>query len=263
MREWSDQLTRGGSGGMLPGMELRPVKKTSASKAVFEQLIAELVAGGLEPGESLPAERALTETLSVNRGAVREALQRLSQAGLVEISHGEPTRALDFRRTAGLDLLGRLLFDRAGRLDVEVARSITEMRALIGPDVARLAALRCRPEIIPALDSIVDAMENSAGDLERLARIDLEFWDLLTDAADNIAYRLAFNSLRQTYEPMADELTGVMAAELIDLDARRAIVNALRASDPTAAETAARALLARGSVAITEALAALDQGGDP
>ncbi len=241
-------------------MELRPVKKTSASNAVFEQLIAELVGGGLEPGESLPAERALTESLSVNRGAVREALQRLSQAGLVQINHGEPTRALDFRRTAGLDLLGRLLFDRTGRLDVEVARSITEMRALIGPDVARLAALRCRSELIPAIESVLEEMESADQDLERLARIDLDFWDLLTDAADNIAYRLAFNSLRQTYEPIAAELTGVMAAELTDIEARRAIVGALRASDGAAAETAARSLLARGSAAITEALASFQEG---
>ncbi|MPZ69588.1 MAG: GntR family transcriptional regulator [Actinobacteria bacterium] len=241
-------------------MELRPVRKTSASGAVFEQLIAELVAGGLEPGESLPAERALTESLSVNRGAVREALQRLAQAGLVEINHGEPTRALDYRQSAGLDLLGRLLFDRDGRLDIEVARSITEMRAAIGPDIARLAALRCRADMIPVFESIVDAMANAGGDLERLARIDLDFWDVLTDAADNIAYRLAFNSLRQTYEPMAGELTGVMAAELTDLDARRAIVAALHASDASAAESAARSLLARGSLAITEALAALEGG---
>ena len=191
---------------------------------------------------------------------MREALQRLSQAGLVQINHGEPTRALDFRRTAGLDLLGRLLFDRTGRLDVEVARSITEMRALIGPDVARLAALRCRAELIPAIERVLEEMESAEQDLERLARIDLDFWDLLTDAADNIAYRLAFNSLRQTYEPIADELTGVMAAELTDIDARLAIVAALRASDGAAAESAARSLLARGSAAITEALASFQEG---
>lgn len=242
-------------------MELEPVRKTSASGAVFEQLIAELVAGRLEPGESLPAERALTERLGVNRQAVREALQRLAQAGLVRINQGEPTRALDYRRSAGLDLLPRLLFGAGGTLEVEVARSIIEMRALIGPEVARLAATRSRAEMLPELETVVAEM-GATEDLGLLARLDLDFWDLLIDAADNIAYRLAFNSLRETYEPMAGELSGVLAGELTDIDARRTIAAAIGAADGQAAEAAARTLLARGSLAITEALAALTGGDD-
>ncbi|MEO8322975.1 MAG: GntR family transcriptional regulator, partial [Actinomycetota bacterium] len=161
-------------------MELEPVRKTSASGAVFDQLIAELVAGRLEPGESLPAERALTERLGVNRQAVREALQRLAQAGLIKINQGEPTRALDYRRSAGLDLLPRLLFDAGGTVDVEVARSIIEMRALIGPEVARLAATRSRAEMLPALEAVVAEM-GATEDLGLLARLDLDLWDLLID----------------------------------------------------------------------------------
>ena len=242
-------------------MELEPVRKTSASGAVFEQLIAELVAGRLEPGESLPAERALTERLGVNRQAVREALQRLAQAGLVRINQGEPTRALDYRRSAGLDLLPRLLFGAGGTLEVEVARSIIEMRALIGPEVARLAATRSRAEMLPELETVVAEM-GATEDLGLLARLDLDFWDLLIDAADNIAYRLAFNSLRETYEPMATSLSAVLAGELTDIDARRTIAAAIGAADGQAAEAAARTLLARGSLAITEALAALTGGDD-
>lgn len=242
-------------------MELEPVRKTSASGAVFEQLIAELVAGRLEPGESLPAERALTERLGVNRQAVREALQRLAQAGLVEINQGEPTRALDYRRSAALDLLPRLLLGAGGTLDVEVARSIIEMRALIGPEVARLAATRSRAEVLPELETVVAEM-GATEDLSLLARLDLDFWDLLIDAADNIAYRLAFNSLRETYEPMATSLSAVIAGELTDIDARRTIAAAIESSDGPAAEIAARALLAKGSLAITEALATLTGGDD-
>lgn len=242
-------------------MELEPVRKTSASGAVFEQLIAELVAGRLEPGESLPAERALTQRLGVNRQAVREALQRLAQAGLVEINQGEPTRALDYRRSAGLDLLPRLLLGAGGTLDVEVARSIIEMRALIGPEVARLAATRSRAEVLPELETVVAEM-GATEDLSLLAGLDLDFWDLLIDAADNIAYRLAFNSLRETYEPMATSLSAVIAGELTDIDARRTIAAAIGSSDGPAAEIAARALLAKGSLAITEALATLAGGDD-
>ena len=72
---------------------------------------------------------------------VREALGRLEQLGLVRIVQGGGTRVLDFRRTAGLDLLA-VLADHADAVDgsLEPLRAALEMRAGIGVDVARLCA---------------------------------------------------------------------------------------------------------------------------
>ncbi|MBZ0253541.1 MAG: GntR family transcriptional regulator, partial [Candidatus Methylomirabilis sp.] len=56
---------------------LQAIERKSLSDAVFEQLRARIVAGALAAGETLPSERALCETLQVNRGALREALKRL------------------------------------------------------------------------------------------------------------------------------------------------------------------------------------------
>src|SRR5690348_9206426 len=114
-------------------MPLQPVARQSVSDAVFEQLRDEILSGRLTPNEALPAERTLTEVLGVNRQAVREALKRLHQAGLVEISHGGSTRVRDYRSSAGLDLLETLLIAADGSIDARVARSIMEMRACIGP----------------------------------------------------------------------------------------------------------------------------------
>lgn len=236
-------------------MELRPVQRVSASAAVFDALLGELLEGSLEPGENLPAERVLTEKLQVNRQAVREALQRLSQAGLIRINQGEPTRALDYRRAASLDLLMRLLVHPDGSIDVGVARSIVEMRAAIGPDVARLAARRAPAGSIQDLAVVLTAMDEAADDLSELARLDLRFWDILVDGCDNIAYRLAFNSLRKTYEPMAEALSPVLQEELSDSAGHHALRQAVSSGDETAAEEAARRLLAKGSVAMAQMLA--------
>jgi DNA-binding FadR family transcriptional regulator len=246
-------------------MDLKPVAKTSASMAVFEQLVDELVAGRLRPGDALPAERALTERLNVNRQAVREALQRLAQAGLVRISQGETTKALDYRRTAGLDLLPRLLLDPHGAPNIEVVRSIMEMRACIGPDVARLAAVRAPADVPARLVATVERMTEARGDLATLARLDLSYWDRLIDAADNIAYRLAFNSLRAAYEPLAEALSAVLVEELTDTDEHLAIARAVADGEPETGAAAARRLLSKGSVAIAELLAVLphpDPGPD-
>src|SRR4051794_10362253 len=106
---WSYHLTtwpmvrHGGS------MPLQPVRRRSVPDDVFEQLVHEVVGGSLGPGESLPSGRRLAELPGAPRPAVREALQRLSQAGLVEVRQGDTTTVRDFRRHGGLELLPRLL----------------------------------------------------------------------------------------------------------------------------------------------------------
>lgn len=122
-------------------MALQPVVKRSVSADVFEQIADDVLSGELAPGTALPSERQLAERLGVSRPAVREALQRLSAAGLVAVRQGDATTVLDYRRGAGLEVLPRLLV-RAGALDPAVARSILEARLHNGPKVAELAAVR-------------------------------------------------------------------------------------------------------------------------
>lgn len=108
-------------------MALQPVTRRSVPEEVFEQIATDVLTGEMPPGEALPSERRLAELLGVSRPAVREALKRLSAAGLVEVRQGDVTTVRDFRRHAGLDLLPRLLF-RNGELDISVVRSILEAR---------------------------------------------------------------------------------------------------------------------------------------
>ena len=88
---------------------LKPVRKQSVTDAVFEQLRDQIVSGELSPGSALPAERVLCEALGVNRGSVREALRRLQQSRLVSVRHGGTSQVLDYRDSAGLDLLAELI----------------------------------------------------------------------------------------------------------------------------------------------------------
>lgn len=241
-------------------MPLKPVERRSASAAVFEQLATEVLHGGLEPGEALPPERSLTGLLEVNRQAIREALQRLAQAGLVEISHGGPTKVLDYRRSGGLDLLPRLLV-KGDRFDPDVVRSVMEMRASIGPDVVRLAAERASTGVIDAVQGVVAEME-AEDDIASLARLDVELWDLLVDGSDNIAYRLSFNGLRAVYEPILELVFPVLQDELRDLPSRELIATALRSHDGDLAAHAARELLAKGTNAMLAAVGAMEQEED-
>lgn len=227
-------------------MDLQPVARRSVSDAVYEQLLAQILAGVVAPGDTLPPERVLTDTFGVNRQAVREALKRLDQAGLVEITHGGATRVRDLRTSAGLDLLPVLLRRPDGTIDVEVVRSVMEMRACIGPDAARCCALRATATIVEQLRAVTEAMAAVADDVAALATLDWRYWELVIDGADNIAYRLAFNSLRDGAQPLALTYTDLLVAELTDVATHRSLTEAIASGDATAARNAAETLLQRG-----------------
>ncbi len=240
-------------------MGLRKIAKKTLSDEVYEQLSGEIVEGRFGPGISLPAERQLCDTLGVNRGAIREALSRLAQAGLVSISQGGGTKVLDFRRSAGLDLLGRLLFARDGTIDLPVARSVMEMRAALGPDIARLAARRAGSADVAVLRQIIESMEAASAheDLGELQALSLRFWDAMVRSSGNIAYELAFNTLRETYDQLRDVLVQVMADEVRDVRSHRAIAEAVARGDELSAKHVAAALMEQGTRRVLELVAAL------
>lgn len=238
-------------------MALQPVNRRSVPEDVFEQIVAEVLSGQMQPGEPLPSERRLAEVLGVSRPAVREAIKRLTEAGLVEVRQGDSTTVRDFRKHAGLDLLPRLLL-RAGELDVSVVRSILETRLHNGPKVAELAAGRATANLVAELGRTVDALAAEPDPVEQ-QRQALAFWDLIVDGADSIAFRLMYNTLRQTYEPALPALATMMAAEVGRPDAYRRIVEAIEARDPAAARRAAQDLLEPATDALMGALEALEE----
>jgi len=241
-------------------MGLQRIAKKTLSDEVYDQLSGEIVEGRYGPGLSLPAERQLCDMLGVNRGAVREALKRLAQAGLVSISQGGGTKVLDFRRNAGLDLLARLMFRRDGTVDLGVARSVMEMRGALAPDIARLCAKRADTATAAVLRQAVRHMEAAAAkdDLPALQQLSLQFWDALVRGSGNIAYELAFNTLRQTYEQLREVLVQVMADEIRDVASHRSIAEAVARADELSAKHVAAALMEQGTRRVLELLAALE-----
>ncbi len=238
-------------------MALRPVARRLVPQDVYDQLLEEVVGGELTAGEALPSERRLAELLGVSRPAVREALQRLSEARLVQVRHGGSTTVRDFRTSAGLDLLPRLLV-RDGHLDAAVGRSVLQARQAIAPTVAALAASGTRQEAAQRLGEAVDAL-GAAADTVGRQRAALAFWDVVVDLADSIVFRLLFNSLRAAYEPALDALGPVMEAEVDNLAGYRALAEAITAGDPDRAHASAHDVLRPATEALGRLFGLLDQ----
>jgi DNA-binding FadR family transcriptional regulator len=214
-----------------------------ASDVVHDRLRLQILRGDLPAGGTLPSERELSATYRVNRHAVREAIKRLQQSGLVQVSQGGATRVLDWRLTGGLDLLDDLAkTGEAGAL----RRSVAEMRASIGVDAARLAAERATPPQREELRRLGAELPEPA-DVRRYHDRFLAYerlWAAIVDASDNLAYRLAFNTLVGARAGRDDDLR-VYQSEVDDPAAARRLALSIAQGDAEDAARLANDLLRR------------------
>ncbi|MDB5978654.1 MAG: FadR family transcriptional regulator [Nevskia sp.] len=218
----------------------RPVSRQSLSESVYLQLKDRIVRRELTAGASLPSERELSEALGVNRGAVREAIKRLQQSRLIAVRQGGNHVVLDYLDEAGLELLPSLLLDKRGRVSGAAVRSIMAMRSALAPDIAAAAAEHGGAILAAELQALLKQMRAADSDVGALQNHCFEFWKALVAASDNIAFRLAFNSMQRTYRQVWGLLTRVMEAEFRDLAGLGRIVRAVAAGDAEAARTAGR-----------------------
>ncbi len=239
-------------------MALQPIQRRAITEDVFEQLTQEILSGAFVAGRALPSERDLAAALGVNRGAVREAMRRLEQAGLVDSRPGSGTHVRDFKNSAGLELLPHLLFRSDGDVDALTVRSVLEMRSALGPDVARAAALRRTDTDLARLRALAADHAAAEDDLAQQQALAIAYWDTLVDASRNIAYRLAYNSLRQVYELVRDALQQVLEDEIRDAVRLQQLTRAVAEGDAVTAGEVARALCERGRRNVERAFAALD-----
>jgi DNA-binding FadR family transcriptional regulator len=220
---------------------LREIRNLSLADQVFEQIGREVMTGQLAAGTQLPPERTLVKTFGVNRHVVREALKRLEQIGLIKIAQGGGTLVLDFKRSAGLDLLA-LMAEHAHAEDADMTYwlAVHEMRAALATDAVKLCARRASQD---AKAEIVAAAERmtTASDADLFA-LEIRFWEHVIDGADNIAYRLAYNSLlRAVLAPAAVQLAEQWTVyEIKEAGYRLGIANAIAAGDAASAEAKTR-----------------------
>lgn len=137
----------------------------------------------------LPPERQLAEQLGVSRTVIREATKRLELQGLIEVQHGIGIKVVDKLHKPLNGSLALLIPDTADRL-----RQLLEVRLLVEPEVARLAAERVNPAALRALKQ-VQARLAAATDLEEAIELDLEFHRQLVRASGNEVLVLLLESL--------------------------------------------------------------------
>jgi len=205
------------------------VQRSSLPEQVFRELIGAVLDGRYQPGERLPAQRALAADLGVNMASLREGIKRLEQLRLVDVRHGDAMRVRDWRIHGGLDVLAY-----GATVDPTLTRALFEARGLLLREAARLAAERRTDDHGRALAELAGAFA-AAPDDATAQMVDLAFMQTLIDAAGNLVFQLIINSIRELY--------------LQHLERFRPIVGDRDAIAPLYAEAAAAVTAADGDAA--------------
>jgi GntR family transcriptional repressor for pyruvate dehydrogenase complex len=133
-----------------------PIRQLRVSEEIISQLKKSILLGHFKPGDKLPAERDLAEEFRVSRVAIREALRTLENAGFLVTRQG----------ANGGAYVTDLNFENLAKtfLDLFMANKISipemhQVRILVEPEVARLAASRVTPEFAQQLKDSLEAEE--------------------------------------------------------------------------------------------------------
>lgn len=167
------------------GVGDKSVYKTIRSSRLYEQIVQQIedsvVKGVLKPGDQLPPERELAQKFGVSRTAVREAIKALREKGLVEAYTGRGTFITDGRSQAirqSLDLIAKIPQE-------DGLSHLAEIRAILEPEIAALAAARAKEQDLVTLREAVAVMERSMEDPDAYIEADLDFHLSLGEAANN------------------------------------------------------------------------------
>jgi GntR family transcriptional regulator, transcriptional repressor for pyruvate dehydrogenase complex len=152
----------------------------SVTTQAIESIRAMIVDGRLEPGDRLPPEQELAEQLGLSRGSLREAVRALAQIKVLDVRRGDGTYVRSLQPS---DLLSGMVF----ALELVQARGldeVLEVRRLLLPPAAGLAAQRVTVEQLKAMRAVIDELE-VAVDSERIAGLHRQFQGMLADATGN------------------------------------------------------------------------------
>ncbi|MCH8989118.1 MAG: FadR family transcriptional regulator [Chloroflexi bacterium] len=206
-------------------------------ESIVQRFHALIQQGVLQHGAKLPAERVLAEQLKVSRSSVREAIRTLELQGLVVTKHGSGTfintQSLDAVATLMTSSLGEGLSAGEGRL-----RDIFEVRHLLEPQIAALAAQRATPEDAERLAAILIEQQRQIMEGETGVDADTAFHFALATATHNAALVKVVSAVEDVLKQSRDQSLQQPGRPQRSLDSHRQILEMVRGENHLGAREA-------------------------
>src|ERR1700733_6245158 len=231
-----------GSAKLVSAGEIHVYKVVRTSR-LYEQIVQQIeesvLNGSLKPGDQLPAERELAQRLGVSRTAVREAVKALREKGLVEAYSGRGTFITD-----GTSQAARQSFDLMVKIgQQEGAPYLAELRLILEPGIAALAATRVTDEDLAGLREAVAVMDRAEKDPAAFIEADLDFHLALAEAAANPLILSLIDSIVGLLREQRIKIFNVEGGPQRGQFHHKRIFEAMERRDPELARNAMRAHL--------------------
>jgi len=231
-----------------------PSPRATFQAQVVDQLGREIGAGVVRPGQALPSEPELGARFGFSRIVIREAIKSLAAKGLIEVGRRTGTVVLDPLRWNLFD--PDVMAWRARSIDPAMTRDLMELRRIVEPAAARLAAEKASVDQRRALRAAYAAMARAVAGDGDYVQADLAFHSIVLTACGNQYVRQMQEAmsanLRTTFEIVSRKAGGPAHS----LPLHEAICRAIERQDGAAAERATLALIAQAELDLQEQLRA-------
>lgn len=213
----------------------KPVKKTR----VYEEIVAKIKdmidKGRFKSGDQLPVERELAEVFRVSRSSVREAIRSLESQGLLECRQGNGTYIAKHPVESLVSPLASVISS-----EKDGQRELFEMRRLIEPQLAWLAAERATDEEIRLLEKTLAQQEREITRGESGTETDRNFHYILAGAARNRFLLHIVDNNMGFFLESRDNFLQVEGRPEKSIRRHRELLDAIKVRDPEGAAQAMR-----------------------
>jgi DNA-binding FadR family transcriptional regulator len=216
---------------------------------IVEVMAQRILSGEIAEGATINVTE-LQSDLGVSLTAVREALKVLTAKGLVDArqKRGTFVRPRSDWNLLDADMIRWHFSDADAR--PELLEELHEVRGIVEPAAARLAALRAEDSHLEALGTAMTAMESATDDHAAVAA-DLAFHRALLAATGN-ELLTKMEVIMETGLADRDRLVHKVKPSDDPVPSHRRVLDAIQAHDPEAAELAMRELLTKAAEDLTE-----------
>lgn len=183
--------------------------------------------GSLQPGDRLPSERLLADRMRVSRPTLREALRVMQLQGFITSRRGAGNFIADGRSE-----------ELAFALQHFALHDIFELRMLVEPSIAAVAAERATLQDISQLESILKRQEQQLERKKGVAETDTAFHSALAESTHNRALRQVGATLMKVIAPSRNESLQTLERARLSLASHRRILDAVKAGMPGEARNA-------------------------
>jgi GntR family transcriptional repressor for pyruvate dehydrogenase complex len=172
-----------------------------AHQKVANALMRDIFFHKIKPGEKLPPERELSNSMNVDRTSLRVALKQLEAMELLDIRPGDGIYVKDFLKHAGIDFL-RALFSQKNApedepaVDMFMIDEAWEWWIIFFPEMIKLAATRASSRDLKKMSELFDREIECINQRDKLIEIWMDQQDLIAATINNMVLLLMFNSSR-------------------------------------------------------------------